>query len=119
LRKPRSKNLDFYAEGSPNSWKIAPMLLINFVENAFKHSNLDTDEAAWIKIESDINNDGQLVFSIENSTSPSSSLAEVGGIGLQNVRRQLELNYPNDHSLTIKKESDVFYLQLKLQLKKA
>ncbi len=118
LRKPRSENVDFYVEGNPNGWQIAPMLLINFVENAFKHSNLDHDEKAWIKINTAIGEAGELIFSMENSISPTVFQNEPGGIGLKNARRQLELNYPENHFLGIKNEGGVFQIQLKLQLKK-
>jgi two-component system, LytTR family, sensor histidine kinase AlgZ len=119
LRKPRSKNIDFYVEGSSNGWKIAPMLLINFVENAFKHSGIDADEQAWLKIHCTISEAGVLHFSTENSATPTPPSEAPGGIGLQNARRQLELNYPDDHKLTVKNESGIFTVQLILQLETA
>lgn len=67
LRKPRSQNVDFYVDGNMNGWLIAPMLLINFVENAFKFSHIDTDEHAWIKMNLQISETGGLIFEIENS----------------------------------------------------
>jgi LytS/YehU family sensor histidine kinase len=116
LRKPRSQNIDFYSEGNMNTWKIAPMLLINLVENAFKHSQIDQNENAWIKINSEINDNGELVFSTENTAFPTMQ-SEVGGIGLQNMRRQLDLDYPDQHTLNIKNEQGIFYVNLVIQLK--
>ena len=118
LRNPHSQNVDLYVEGDPNSWRIAPMLLINFVENAFKHSDLNYDEKAWIKIIATIGEVGELHFSLENSVSQTTFQTESGGIGLQNVRHQLELNYPRNHVLSIQNEGGIFQIQLKLQLKK-
>jgi sensor histidine kinase YesM len=118
LRKMRSQNVDFYAEGNLNEWQITPMLLINFVENAFKHSNLDNDADAWIKINCEVDKDGQLDFEVENNSILSNSQGDIGGIGLQNVQRQLTLSYPNQHHLTINNENGIFLLKLTLQLKK-
>ncbi len=118
LRKPISNNVDFYTEGNPAEWKIAPMLLINFVENAFKHSRIDHDEDSWIKIHSNINSEGKLSFSSENSAADTIITDDQGGIGLQNVRRQLELFYPRCHTLTVKHENGIFSVQLNLQLRK-
>ncbi len=127
LRKPRSQNVDFHIEGSPDGWKIEPMLLLNFVENAFKHSNLDQDEKAWIKIHCDIGEAGEFVFSTQNSAAPAiqsairnpQSATKAGGIGLQNTQRQLELKYPGAHQLTLKNGGGTFEAQLHLTLKKA
>jgi LytS/YehU family sensor histidine kinase len=118
LRKPLSQNVDFYTEGNQNTWAIAPMLLINFVENAFKYSNIDNDETAWIKINSSVNEEGLLHFFIENSFFSINLPSEASGIGLQNVKRQLELNYPNQYKLTINQEKDTFSVELHLQLEK-
>jgi LytS/YehU family sensor histidine kinase len=118
LRKPLSQNIDFYAEGNQNEWFIVPMLLINFVENAFKHSNMDNNEMAWIKINSSVNEEGMLHFLIENSVFSSNLPSEASGIGLQNVKRQLELNYPNQYQLNIKQEKEIFSVALNVQLAK-
>lgn len=118
LRKPRSQNVDFYVDGNMNGWHIAPMLLINFVENAFKFSHIDTDEHAWIKMNLQISETGGLIFEIENSIDSKEIKSQQGGIGLQNVRRQLELNYPENHLLTFEEDHAVFQVNLSIQLEK-
>lgn len=118
LRKPRSQNVDFYVDGNMNGWHIAPMLLINFVENAFKFSHIDTDEHAWIKMNLQISETGGLIFEIENSIGSKEIKSQQGGIGLQNVRRQLELNYPENHLLTFEEDHAVFQVNLSIQLEK-
>lgn len=118
LRKPRSQNVDFFVEGNLNGWLIAPMLLINFVENAFKHSQVDHDENAWIKVYCDIMEGGKLHFSTENNTVSTAVSSLSSGIGLQNAQRQLELDYPESHLLSLQNEGGVFRVQLTIQLKK-
>lgn len=119
LKKTRSRNVDFYTEGNLNGWQIAPMLLVNIVENALKHSNLEQNPDAWVKIQADISTEGMLRFSAENSVSPNAPVNEAGGIGLANLRRQLEINYPENHVLEIKNEDKTFGVTLRLNLKKA
>ncbi len=115
LSQEEALNVDFYEEGISNHHEVAPMLLINFVENAFKHSNILENSEAWININLIIEND-VLNFSIRNSYIQSSNQT-AGGIGLKNTSRQLELNYPEKHKLEINKEKEAFEVTLKLVLK--
>lgn len=117
LRKPRSQNVDFFVEGNLNGWQISPMLLINFVENCFKHSNLDSDEQAFVNIHCEIGNDGILNFSTENSVRQVSK-KEFGGIGLPNLRRQLDLDFPEKYELQVGETAGIFRVNLILNLKK-
>lgn len=99
LRKPKSENVDFYQEGNGSRLKIPPLLLLNFVENSFKHSNLDKSKDAWIKISCIVKENNELHFTTENSKEDFTALPKNGGLGNQNIQRQLELNYPNAHEL--------------------
>lgn len=96
--------------------QIAPMLLIPFVENAFKHGRLQDSDANWIDIS--IQSDQEwLLFTIANNI-PERTLTQskTGGIGLRNVCRRLELQYPNSHQLDISNDQNVFEVHLKLAL---
>lgn len=115
MRKPRSENIDFYAEGNFKNHQIAPLLLINFVENCFKHSDIDKNEDSFIKIVCQIIGENELHFSTENSFEPNSKNKDWGGIGLENVRRQLALNY-EVHDLKIYSKNNIFKLELSLKL---
>lgn len=100
--------------------EIAPMLLIPLVENAFKHGankNLGNKE---INIEVTVA-EGFLHFKIVNTMPGNYGLShpddEVGGIGLSNVKKRLELGYPpKDYELTIYEENNMFYVLLKLKV---
>ncbi len=86
--------------------QIAPMLLIPFVENAFKHGEM-TD--GYLRIRIDIRVDQQLLdFSIQNSVVSKQSDERDPGIGLENFRKRLDLNYDGNYQLE-KEVSDGWY----------
>jgi len=77
--------------------QIAPMLLIPFVENAFKHGKLKQGNL-WIRIDILVK-DNMLDFSIKNSVLSGESEENGNGIGLENFRKRLDLNYKNNYRL--------------------
>ncbi|MEO7768411.1 MAG: histidine kinase, partial [Ferruginibacter sp.] len=95
---------------------IEPMLLIPFVENAFKHGTGMIDHA-HISIDLDAQND-QLQFRVQNKYDPSSSEIKdkASGIGLANVQRRLELLYNGDHRLSVDKDGSLFTITLQIHL---
>lgn len=92
---------------------IPPMLLYTFVENCFKHGCSPDPASPWIKLLIRVrNNDFEFEASnsIPKSKDPGTDF--VAGLGLKNIRRRLELIYPKNHQLTIRKENDRFYVRL-------
>lgn len=101
-------------EGHAGAQLIEPMLLIPFVENAFKHGvGLVTDPIIDISLKFD---EEKLLFSIRNKISPESSEEKdsSSGIGLRNVMRRLELLYPDSHQLDISTEEGWYKIDLRL-----
>lgn len=93
---------------------IAPLLLLPFVENAFKHGGKGTTGEATISINIQLtNNDFQ--FEVENNLEPDSP-REKEGIGLINVKRQLELIYPGKYELDILAKNELFKISLSINL---
>ncbi|WP_051293183.1 sensor histidine kinase [Olivibacter sitiensis] len=96
---------------------IAPMLLIPFVENAFKHG-ISLQEKSWIKI-SLKESEGQLHFDAYNSIhrgAASDPERNHSGIGLENVRQRLELLYPGIYDLVIRETTREFFVHLTIKL---
>lgn len=93
---------------------IAPLILLPFVDNAFKHGASETRFGSYIYISVTLEK-GMLLFTVENSKEDSESPANGSNIGLQNVRRQLELLYP-DHDLQISNEKNRFLIRLRINL---
>ncbi|MAO66494.1 MAG: hypothetical protein CL666_16000 [Balneola sp.] len=105
----------FILSGDFNSYKISPLLLLNFVENSFKHADL-TEDNAFISIE--ISTKGKvLILKCSNSFYGDSSLKDKSsGSGIENAKRRLELSYPDRHYLHIGKSENTYHLELKLEL---
>ncbi|WP_345247461.1 sensor histidine kinase [Nibrella saemangeumensis] len=105
------------AGSSANTVQIAPMLLIPFVENAFKHG-ISLREPSHIMVSLDVK-DGTLNFDVHNSrhVKPvNDPEKDKSGIGLSNVKQRLELLYPNRHELLIRETGNAFFIHLTIQL---
>ncbi len=115
LRKDEKYSVQFNCSADVKGFSIAPLLLIPFVENAFKHLSHYTGKMNFVRLDlTSIQN--ELHFTIENSREAGRAATENdGGIGLVNVKRRLELLYHGKHSLKIEETGDSFLVQLKLQ----
>lgn len=115
LRKDEHYTVSFNHSPDVRGFSIEPLLLIPFVENAFKHVSSHADKDNFVKLKLTRNN-GQFIFSTENSKDREKTTNTYSGIGLNNVKRRLELLYPGRHELTIRDESDVYKVDLKLRI---
>lgn len=96
---------------------IAPMLLIVFVENAFKHSKNTKDSKIKISIDMQVWGHA-ILFNVQNSYSPvhtTTKPEQHSGLGLDNVKKRLELIYPDRHELDIEQKNDTFTVKLMLR----
>jgi sensor histidine kinase YesM len=100
--------------------KIAPMLLITFIENAFKHSKNTVDKEIFIDIDLRTWHD-RILFSIKNSYHRDESAQPVlkkdSGLGLANAKKRLELLYPNEHELRVEEKDGFYSVMLQLKVK--
>ena len=102
--------------GDIHGRNIAPLLLIPFLENAFKHGTSEQLDQSWISLNLAV--EGRtLTFQLLNSRDPDGDETHLtGGIGLQNVQKRLDLLYPARHDLRVQAEADTFLVTLKLHL---
>ncbi|MFW5851684.1 MAG: sensor histidine kinase [Bacteroidota bacterium] len=91
---------------------IAPLILVPFIENAFKHGTL-SDEKTHIDIQLFITDD-TVELIVRNSFTEKTQKDITSGVGIQNVKRRLELLYPQKFNLTISKEKQIFQVTLLL-----
>ena len=104
----------FHTTGNFDDYEIAPLLLLNFVENSFVHSDLS--DRPEIRIEISIEN-GILDFTCSNKKRNRLNPKENGvGLGIQNSKRRLDLTYPDKYSLQIKDSDGRYFVQLKIEL---
>ncbi|TAF64580.1 MAG: sensor histidine kinase [Cytophagales bacterium] len=119
MRYGKRLEVNFQVYDTLKGSQIAPMLILPFVENSFKHGASGDIEEPWISIDIALK-DQQMTLKVENSKSltPSkhSEKDYAKGIGLQNVQRRLELLYPQQHDLKIFDEADTFLVVLKINL---
>jgi sensor histidine kinase YesM len=96
---------------------ITPLLMIPFIENSFKHGASKMLKEPWIKlfIQTDEN---ILHFSLINSKPAEENAVSKKGIGLNNVKKRLELLYPQDHLLTIESTPNTFTVNMQIPLQK-
>ena len=108
-------SVEFSIEGELLNYKIAPMLLIPFVENAIKHGAHSTNEQSKIDVSATLKNT-TLYFCVVNSKPYMISESERKGLGLENVRRRLNLLYPNAHALEIDNQENIYLVNLAIDL---
>ena len=99
-----------------NSIFIPPLILVPFVENAFKHSLKNETEIATINIKLLVRND-QVIFKVENSK-PNEFVVmdKKNGLGLANIKKRLDIIYTNNYSLDINDNPRKYYIDLKINL---
>lgn len=119
LQAMKSKSLadriDFYSDGIADTHTIAPMLLINFVENCFKHSDIETSEEGWVSVSLEVS-ENQLHFTTRNTMKPMESKSKHSGIGLTNTQKMLDGEYEGKHILMAGPVQEFYEIDLKLEL---
>ncbi|WP_205513362.1 sensor histidine kinase [Longitalea arenae] len=116
LRKDNQYEVGIRVGEQVKGFRITPLLLIPFVENAFKHISHDSQEKNFIRVDLERQN-GTFTFIVENSKDDQQRSTEpTGGIGLTNVKRRLELLYPGKHGLQILNSAHRFKIELNLLL---
>ena len=116
LRLGDTAQIDFKIQGNSKSLKIAPLLLISIMENAFKYG-ISPEEDSPITIHLSIQ-EQTLSMLVVNKIHPNIIPKESTGVGLQNTQQRLELNYPNKNCLVINNNSHLFSVSLSLELNK-
>lgn len=115
LKDSRGLNVNVNLDESRPNLEVAPLIFVPFIENAFKHSKIEDLEKGWIKIDLKTE-ENSIHFSVKNSVPENEfSKDKIGGIGLENVKRQLELIYPEKHELIIHNTDNQFIIRLKIQ----
>lgn len=117
LKTEQRQNITFEKDITEENFQIAPMLLVPFIENAFKHSKIEKNKDGFVDI-SIIQDKEKFIFKVVNSKPKDAVYANSNqpkGIGVENSHNRLKLLYPNKHSLKIDNFDDRFEVVLELE----
>ena len=115
IRLTQKADIQFHITGLKEDILIAPLLFIPLVENVFKHGlqSLSKDSFAHFSLAIQGN---ELLFEVQNSIGLKIGNQPKSGLGLDNLRKRLELIYPENHLLEIEKQENVFKVILHIKL---
>ena len=116
IRYDKSLDVNIYISGDTSSYCIAPLLLLPLIENSFKHGTSKVIEQPWIKLEASIKNNIFSFILINGKMESKEINGFQHGVGLQNVIKRLEFIYPEKHEIKVVSESEIFIVNLSLEL---
>lgn len=115
IRFGNDLNIHYTKKGDPDQLKVAPILFLPFVENAFKHGVSQQTSDGWLDISFEIENE-KVLFYVENMITPhDDEKSKKTGIGLRNSKERLALLYPDNHILRVLK-NETFRVELEIDL---
>jgi sensor histidine kinase YesM len=100
----------------PYELQIAPLLLLPFVENCFKHGTSNMIDQPWITLDIQLQGKQMNMKLVNGKANQSPEPTPASGIGIENAIKRLDLIYPGKHELTITNDEEVFIVNLKIQL---
>lgn len=117
LRLNEETPITFEVEGNIANARITPLILIAFLENAFKHGIGNVRNGSWITVSLRVSGRA-LHYKVANSVvdTTDKTVRETSGLGLANVRRRLDLSYPHRYQLDVTEEPDRYRVYLKIDL---
>ena len=113
IRYRSSISINFEAQGIDEDTKIGPLLLLPFIENAFKHGIEDEQQEGFVRIVI-CKMESELILEVENSIA--SKVAVFGGIGLINVKKRLDILYPERYKLIVHNDGKIYQVSLTLEM---
>jgi len=115
MKVPEERDIIFSGETENADIRIAPMLLIPFVENSFKYSRIEEDKAGYIHLDL-IEKGGKMTFTIKNTIFTGRTILAGSGRGIVNVKQRLDIIYPGRYKLSAGQSENVFSVELIIDL---
>lgn len=117
LRLNEEVPITFQVDGEITGTRVTPLILITFLENAFKHGISNNRDDSWITVSLAVVG-SQLHYKVANGVveQGNKTVREASGIGLISVRRRLDLSYPGRHELIITEDTERYNVDLKIDL---
>jgi two-component system sensor histidine kinase AlgZ len=114
MRYHKEIDVQFEIDTTEKPVHVMPLLFIILLENAFKHGVENLRENAFVHLKM-VANDKQVIFEITNNFDPK-EIPATPGIGIQNLKRRLELVYPKKHSLVLDSDNGIYKAKLTLEI---
>jgi two-component system, LytTR family, sensor kinase len=114
MRNEMPVDISFHATGNLDGRRLEPMILIPIVENCLKHCDFDTNEKAFARIELKADGDGLSFRTVNTRNEREVQKDMVGGVGLENIQKRLELKYPGRYRFSVKNLPDLFEVELNI-----
>ncbi|MFT3739734.1 MAG: sensor histidine kinase [Breznakibacter sp.] len=115
LRLDRSVKLEYHGLENIPALRIAPMLLVPFIENAFKHG-VNSEQKSHIKIEISMDKTEFQLSVVNNKVNVQREISEKSGLGIENTKHRLNLIYPSKHLLVINDTGKEYFVSLYINL---
>lgn len=115
IRFQDTLDIYFEAEKIPSALEIAPMMFLPFVENAFKHGSIINGKMQ-VEIKLNLVSE-QIIFSIKNTSIHEAETENSKGLGLENIKKRLVLNYENNYELSTVQKGNYYEVELKIPQK--
>ncbi|WP_231389959.1 sensor histidine kinase [Sphingobacterium pedocola] len=116
LRFSEKVKIDVHMESNAEGRMVVPLIIFPFIENAFKHGPKASNKNAWVNVYIEAQGE-QLIMRVSNGVRHvPKPVGYIGGIGIGNVRKRLELNYGNSYTLNVAEEEDSYTVNLVLDL---
>jgi signal transduction histidine kinase len=115
IRLDKSVKIEYHNPADFSALQIAPMLLIPFIENAFKHG-VNSEQKSHIKINMELQKKELYLYVSNNKVTTQQQTTERSGLGIENTRSRLQLIYPAKHLLTINESDKYFEVSLHINL---
>jgi LytS/YehU family sensor histidine kinase len=116
IRYGNKLDIDIQLPEKTNNLYIAPLLLLPLIENCFKHGTSNMLEQPWISLHITLDNTQMQMKLLNGKMNTDEEKKHDIGIGIQNVKKRLDLLYPGKNFLTISNEEEIFIVNLKIEL---
>ncbi|MEM9822279.1 MAG: histidine kinase, partial [Bacteroidota bacterium] len=119
MKNSAQQNIDLSVEGVRGFHLIAPLIIVNFVENACKHSDVVSNKNGFIKVKVWVDEADHCLLTISNSYKEKKRITNpYGGLGLENIKKRLALQYGDRYRLSEEKADGIYQLQLHIPLER-
>jgi len=119
MKNSRQKNINLSVEGVKGYHLIAPLIIVNFVENACKHSDAVSNPKGFLAVKMSVNEEDEFLLDISNTFKKKPKIdSKYQGLGLQNIQKRLELLYKDSYSFEEEIQENVYQLRLTIPLKR-